>query len=722
MFLRSVVAAVLTGLVLASAGAAADAASLQPLASDPSSRGRLLEVPYLPQTEDLCGGAAVAMVLRYWGEPQIYPEDFEPLVDRSLAGIRTDVLTADVSRRGWQALPFGVEAASTDEWMRAHINSGRPVIALIEVRPDRYHYVVIVAWTGERVIAHDPARAPFRVLTREEFERAWAAAGRWALLILPSHTAVRSADGAVPTLNTSAPSSDGPCASLVSEMVARARDGDVAGAEVGLSEATRLCPGLAAGWRELAGVRFLQKRWSEASALAARAARLEPDDEPGWDLLGTTRFLDNEPVGALAAWNRIDRPTVDIVRIEGATRTRHPVIAGVIDLPARTLLTPSRFGLADRRLKALPSVAVARLSYRPTSNGLAELEAAVVEQPTLPRGVVPILAAGGRALLQRELRLDVAAPTGNGELWTAAWRWWESRPRLMFSLAVPAVLGFNGVVTIEGLREQQSYARRLGSGIANADAIRQDERRRTAVHLTDWATRHVRWNAALALDRWADGRHASLDVGLDTRLVADHLSIGVNAGLWAPLGSGERFTRTGASAAWRSSVDPARSVWHASLGIAAASVAAPFDLWPGAGTGHARAPLLRAHPLLESGVVRGEAFGRTLAHGTAEYHHRVMASPVGTLALAVFVDTARAWRRVGGGGVGLDTTEVMSSTVSSIASSSALARSPWHADVGFGLRLALPGGGGAARIDLARGTRDGRVVLSAGWQTPWPSR
>jgi hypothetical protein len=36
----------------------------------------LLDVPYVSQTPELCGGAAVAMVLRYWGERDVFPQDF----------------------------------------------------------------------------------------------------------------------------------------------------------------------------------------------------------------------------------------------------------------------------------------------------------------------------------------------------------------------------------------------------------------------------------------------------------------------------------------------------------------------------------------------------------------------------------------------------------------------------------------------------------------------
>src|SRR3989304_5786307 len=72
----------------------------QALPADSAGSTRLLDVPYLPQTEDLCGGAAVAMVLRYWGERQVYPEDFAELVDRRASGIHTDALPPGGGRAG----------------------------------------------------------------------------------------------------------------------------------------------------------------------------------------------------------------------------------------------------------------------------------------------------------------------------------------------------------------------------------------------------------------------------------------------------------------------------------------------------------------------------------------------------------------------------------------------------------------------------------------------
>jgi len=686
-------------LLLCIAGAAtAGPGSAAPLHADQTGSTHLLDVPYLSQTEDLCGGAAAAMVLRYWGEQRVYPEDFAALVDRSAAGIRTDVLTADLRGRGARAFPIDASAGSSGEWIRQQVELGRPIVALIEVRPNRYHYVVIVAWTGEQVIVHDPARAPFRVMSRAEFEGAWAPAGRWALLILPPEDRTPGVEAPSGATTIETPSPTDACGDLVQQMVELARTGDVRAAETGLLVATRICPRSAAAWRELAGSRFLQSRWADASSFAETAARLDSRDAQVWDLLATSRFLNDESDAALDAWNRIGRPSVDLVRVEGARRTRYPVVAALVDLSPRSLLTTETRGRAARRLGELPSAAATRLRYRPMDGGVAEIEAVVVERSTVPRGIAPAAAVAARAWLQQEVRLDMAAPAGGGELWTVAWRWWEARPRVAFAVAVPVAFGLPGVTTIEGSWERPSYA------LAEVErpgtvGIQRDERRRAAVTLADWASSRVRWEAGAALDRWTRDSHLSVGGAVDVRLAGDRVSIRLDSGTWVPIGSGERFAASGLSSAWRSARDGNGSTWLVFAGLAATSVGAPMDLWPGAGIGNARAPLLRAHPLLDDGVVSGSVFGRRLANGTVEYQHPILATLTGAIRLAAFADTARAWHPIGGDD-----------------------RPSWHTDVGAGVRIALPGNGGTTRVDVARGLRDGRVVLSAGWQAPWPGR
>jgi hypothetical protein len=127
-------------------------------------------------------------------------------------------------------------------------------------------------------------------------------------------------------------------------------------------------------------------------------------------------------------------------------------------------------------------------------------------------------------------------------------------------------------------------------------------------------------------------------------------------------------------------------------GIDAVSAAAPLALWPGAGEGRARRPLLRAHPLLDEGVITGAMFGERLAYANAEAHHWFARLSLLRIGLAGFMDVARIWRPLSAPG------------------------DPAQADVGFGLRLRMPGRQGILRVDVARGLRDGADALTLGWQ------
>jgi hypothetical protein len=174
---------------------------------------------------------------------------------------------------------------------------------------------------------------------------------------------------------------------------------------------------------------------------------------------------------------------------------------------------------------------------------------------------------------------------------------------------------------------------------------------------------------------------------VDQRLGSDRLSVRASAD--AHGGSFTAWT-AGAGLAWRSSVRHEGRVLLAAAGLEAASARAPRALWPGAGAGHARRPLLRAHPLLDDGRIAGPVFGRRVRHATVEFRHWL--APVARVlrvAPALFVDAAHATRRLDAGDA-------------------------WQVDAGIGLRLAAPGSG-VLRVDLARGLRDGAMQVSAGW-------
>src|SRR5688572_33238332 len=117
-----------------------------------------LAVPYLPQTEALCGGAAAAMVFRYWGDTHADIEAFAPLVDKRAGGIADDVLVKAIEERGWQSRRF----SGSIEMLEDHIESGRPVVILVHDRGKLFHYMVVTGIEPGAVIVHDPTWGPSR--------------------------------------------------------------------------------------------------------------------------------------------------------------------------------------------------------------------------------------------------------------------------------------------------------------------------------------------------------------------------------------------------------------------------------------------------------------------------------------------------------------------------------------------------------------------------------
>ena len=647
----------------------------------------LLDVPYVSQTPELCGGAALAMVLRYWGERQVFPEDFEPLIVASERGIPTGSLVSAVRDRNWQAVVVPPDALDPRAQIRDAVDRGRPLIALIEVGPRTYHYVVIVGATDEEIVVHDPARAPFRVLRWDGFDRVWAAAGQWMMLVLPPEGA-RSGASAAPVENpapgvaaTAAPTA---CDALVEHGVSLGLSGDRDGAEAGLVAATRVCPLNAAGWVELAGLRFSESQWADAAVLAQTAVRLAPADAHAREILATSRYLSGDVTGALDAWTPVGAPRIDTVSIVGAERTRHPVVAAAAGLQPRQLLTSEAFRRAVHRVQALPVASSARMHYAPLEGGLAAVDVLLAERGPYPKGWVAFTILGARAAAGHELRVDLAGLLGSGERMSVSGRWQAERPRVALGLAFPSPPWLTGVLSFDAMWERQSYPNL------------RESRRRMALQLSNWSTSWLHWKARAALDRFDGRRYVSVEGGLDLRLARDRVALVASGVAWSPTSGGRRFNTRSGLGAWRSTDDTTRGVWSAAGDVSLASSGAPRAVWEGAGTGSGRAGLLRAHPLLDGGVLTGPAFGRGLATGKIEYARPVGRTLAGVLSFAAFIDAAQAWHRPGG-----------------------LARSPLYVDAGVGVRVRLPSRE-AIRIDIAHGLRGGGVTLSIGILGVWP--
>lgn len=697
-FVRSLVAA---------AAFVAAAAAQGARAQDREAAVPLLDVPYIAQSEALCGGAAAAMVMRYWGATGIYAESFADLVNRDAGGIRGDDLLRALDARGWEARSFRGDALA----VQSHLAKRRPVVALVEDRPGRFHYVVIVAWPSGRVVLHDPARAPFRVLNETDFVRAWEAAGFWTMLMLPgspdateparlrlSQPSQATSSGEAPRQSAHETSArrraiarvpDGPiagvpdnaaCGLVVDEGVRLAGGGDRDAARRLFELAAAACPLAPAPRREIAGLHALAGEWREAAVHARHATELDPSDHHAWRILATAAFLNDDRGGALDAWNRVGAPVVDIVNITGLERTRHQVAAAAIAIEPQTMLTNAALERARRRLAALPAAQTARLSYRPGENGQSQVDAVVIERPLLPVSTPSLVASGVRLVADRELSIVVASPTGGGEVWSASWRWWEHRPRIAAGFAAPAPFG--GTWRVDVFDERQSYGSRQ-------HAIRE-RRRGAAVSIGDWLGGSTRWDVSLGADRWrAGGRGASIGGGIERHLARDTVVLSTRAAAW--FGSIDTWTAS-ARADWRSSSKREGHVLSARAGVSLAGARAPFALWHGAGTGQRADVLLRAHPVIDSGHIDGAVIGRRLVHAGVEWQRWLQpVKRVLRIAPAIFVDAGRSSR----GGPFSD--------------------SRAHVDVGAGMRFVLPGAG-LVGVDVGRGLRDGKMAVSVGWR------
>jgi predicted double-glycine peptidase len=639
-----------------------------------------IDVPYLPQTDGLCGGAAVAMVLRYWGDTHADMQDFAPLIDRRNGGIADDALTKAVTSRGWRT----TRAPGSLEALAALTADMVPAIVLLPDRGDRYHYVVVVAVNEEAVVVHDPAWGPSRPIRAPDFERAWRAAGFWSLVIAPPESGVRRAASDRPNADTPSLSA---CDARLNRAIDEIRLRGFDAADDLLSAVRAECPDAAGPIRELSGVRFAQRRWNNAIALAREALRKDPRDEYALDLLGSSLFMHGDEEGALRAWNQIGKPLVNRVRIEGLHHVRYQTMAKVVGIQPNMLLTAELYDRARRRLGELPDRVATRLDVRPEADGFATVDVVVVERATVPRGMAEWIGLGTRAGVNRQLDIAVPGVSGQGEVWSASYRWWNNRPAAGVSFAAPRTHALPGVWRFDAGWQSNSYGGAQGSTIVE-DTVHG------GVTASDWLSGRFRYAVSAGVDAWTGGRKAASVGGeLEHAAFGDRLSLTIGLTQWAPMTGEPAFRSAGVRAMARSSTETRGWVGRGTAGIEQVSDAAPLSLWPGAGEGQARTPLLRAHPLLHDGVVdlTGSAFGRTLAYGNWELQRWLEWPGIVRLGLAGFVDVARASRRADD------------------------QRSPLYVDAGGGLRLKLPGTPGLMRIDIAHGLRDGANALTIGW-------
>jgi len=169
--------------------------------------------------------------------------------------------------------------------------------------------------------------------------------------------------------------------------------------------------------------------------------------------------------------------------------------------------------------------------------------------------------------------------------------------------------------------------------------------------------------------------------------------ISADATKWFSIASGRGFHGAGIHADIQAPADARVWTYDAAAALEHVGDDAPMGLWPGAGDGRVRAPLLRAHPLAIDGAIDvspGSVFGRTLTYATAELQRWLARPRLARIGVATFIDVARADRVLAG-------------------------VNAQQEDIGVGLRIRVPGLGRILRVDYGHGLRDGKNAVTVGW-------
>jgi ABC-type bacteriocin/lantibiotic exporter with double-glycine peptidase domain len=159
--------------------------------------GIWLDVPYVKQTEDGCGAAAISMLLQYWNAhgAGIDAQRFDAsaiqkqLYSRKDRGIHASDMERYLKESGFRVFPLN------GDWkdLLEQLKQGRPLIASLQ--PGRtktpLHYVVVtgIDWRNGAVFVNDPARGKLLRVVREDFEKQWRPNRNWMLLAVPEQGA-----------------------------------------------------------------------------------------------------------------------------------------------------------------------------------------------------------------------------------------------------------------------------------------------------------------------------------------------------------------------------------------------------------------------------------------------------------------------------------------------------------------------------------------------------
>jgi predicted double-glycine peptidase len=155
--------------------------------------GIWLDVPYVKQSEDGCGSAAISMLLEYWiahgagvdSQRADAAAIQKRLYSRKVRGMHASDMQSYLRESGFRVFPLN------GDWndLLEQLKQGRPLIASLQPGNARtpLHYVVVtgIDWQNGAVFLNDPAHGKLLRVAREDFEKQWRPNRNWMLLALP---------------------------------------------------------------------------------------------------------------------------------------------------------------------------------------------------------------------------------------------------------------------------------------------------------------------------------------------------------------------------------------------------------------------------------------------------------------------------------------------------------------------------------------------------------
>ena len=232
-------------------------------------RVMLESVPFIPQKENWCGPAALAMVLQWSGVPTTQEEISKMVYTPGLEGtLRNDMVTG-ARRHGRLVTPVETLQGITRE-----LATGHPVLVFQNLSLDVFpfwHYAVAIGYDLDRgeLILHSGATEA-HTLSMGIFERTWKRGDYWGQVVLPPDRLPATAKSAM---------------QVIESVRALERAGWVEESITLYRLVVARWPDQFLGWMALGNAHMAKEVWIEASTAFRKAVEISPESPAGWNNL-----------------------------------------------------------------------------------------------------------------------------------------------------------------------------------------------------------------------------------------------------------------------------------------------------------------------------------------------------------------------------------------------------------------------------------------------------